>query len=337
MTVKRLYGRLSAALMLCIFLCGCSWAGLKVVGVGQSSIKNGTYTPHELSGITYIGPIGSGIYRYLAVSNTQKTVYGMDVKINQNTGVIESASVVSALKLAEGTDLEGIAALDSGSFLVSDETGSLIRRYALADGSVTGNITMPAVLSSVRPNRSLEALSVSPVDKSVWTSNEEALTVDGNASEVGKTNTVRIMKFNSDFTQAGQWAYVVDQIDSAMFGKELSGVSDMAVGPDGTVLILERELDGSGLRSSIYTIDTKSATDISGFAELSGQTYTPAAKTLLWQKRLGLGDFNNYEGMCYGPKLKDGSYSLLLISDDNSNSLFKQSLYSLKVTGFTKS
>mgnify|MGYP001016937968 CR=1 FL=1 len=335
MTISNVLRRFFVLIIISIFCCGYSQASLKITGVGKSGLTSGSYDPHELSGITYVGSIGSDTYRYLAVSNTQKTIYNLDIKINSDTGAIESAVVVSSLKLAEGTDLEGIALFDSKSVLVSDETGSMIRNYSLTDGSVKSNLTMPSILSSVRANRSLESLAVNSTNKSIWTANEEALTVDGNASAVDKTNTVRLMKFNSDFSPAGQWAYIVDSIESAMLTKELSGVSDMVILPGGEILVLERELDGNGFRSRIYSADISKATDITGYAGLIDQTYTPASKTLLWQKRFGFSDFNNYEGMCLGPKLKDGSYSILMISDDNSSSLFNQSLYSLKVAGAT--
>ena len=56
-------------------------------------------------------------------------------------------------------------------------------------------------------------------------------------------------------------------------------------------------------------------------------------KSLLWQKRFGFADFNNYEGMSLGPVLTDGSRSLLLISDDNTTPLMEQTLYALKIKG----
>jgi len=323
-------------LVLSVVISGCSMAAPKITDVGQAAITSGTFKPHELSGLTYAGLVSDNTYRYLAVSNTQKTVYNMDIKINMTTGAVESATVVSEIKNLEGKDLEGIAMVDSTSMLISDETGPAIRKYSTKDGSLLATMPLPAVLSMQRDNASLESLSINPKDKSIWTANEEALTVDGKGSAIGNGTTIRIFKFASDYSPAGQWAYNVDLIESGFLQHEMSGVSDMVALASGQLLMLERALDGKGFRSRVYLADLKGATDVSSLAGLEGQTYTPAAKALLWEKRFALGEFNNYEGMTLGPTLKDGSVSLLLISDDNTNAFLGQTLYALKATGVTK-
>jgi hypothetical protein len=310
-------------LVLVVVTSGCSMAAPKITNVGQAAITSGTFKPHELSGITYVGLVSDNTYRYLVVSNTQKTVYNMDIKINMTTGAVESATVVSEIKNLEGTDLEGIAIVDSTSMLISDEKGPTIRKYSIKDGSLLSTMPLPSVLSKQRDNASLEALAINPADKSIWTANEEAL-------------TVRIFKFASDYSPTGQWAYNVDPIESAFLQHEMSGVPDMVALTTGQLLILERALDGKGFRSRVYLADLKGATDVSSLPGLEGQTYTPAAKTLLWEKRFALGEFNNYEGMSLGPTLKDGSVSILLISDDNTNAFMGQTLYALKASGVTK-
>ena len=60
------------------------------------------------------------------------------------------------------------------------------------------------------------------------------------------------------------------------------------------------------------------ATDIAGVASLTDGGFTPVTKSLLWQ---GYFAFVNFEGMTLGPQQSDGSYSLLLVSDDGSGLL----------------
>ena len=54
-------------------------------------------------------------------------------------------------------------------------------------------------------------------------------------------------------------------------------------------------------------------------------------KTLLWQSVFLT---NNFEGITLGPKLSDGTYSVLLVSDDGAGeSRQRQDLFSLVLRG----
>jgi hypothetical protein len=93
-----------------------------------------------------------------------------------------------------------------------------------------------------------------------------------------------------------------------------AGVCEMIALPDGRLLVMERSLafSVSGLfLTRIYLVDTNSATDVSGLPGLIGQTYAPAAKTLIYS-----GGHANLEGLCIGPRLGPGRYALLGVVDD---------------------
>ncbi len=87
---------------------------------------------------------------------------------------------------------------------------------------------------------------------------------------------------------------------------------------DGTLLALERELSIKNgkfmpsLRCRIYIVDVSGAEDVSARDSLAGFGGPMAKKTLLWSGDTG---FSNYEGLCEGPRLADGSRTLLLVSD----------------------
>jgi hypothetical protein len=84
--------------------------------------------------------------------------------------------------------------------------------------------------------------------------------------------------------------------------------------PDGRILGLERSLAfhlNGFFQSRIYHIDVSAATDVSGLAGLSGASYMPAAKMLLWS-----GFLQNVEGLALGPELPNGDRVLLGIVDD---------------------
>ncbi|MEG1115228.1 MAG: esterase-like activity of phytase family protein, partial [Janthinobacterium sp.] len=61
-------------------------------------------------------------------------------------------------------------------------------------------------------------------------------------------------------------------------------------------------------------------TDVQAIPALAGASYVPARKRLLLDlEKLGLTRVDNIEGMAWGPRLANGSRSLVLVSDDNFN------------------
>lgn len=301
-------------------------AGPTVVGVGSYALGSGGTGAAELSGLTWAG--GGQFY---AVSDSAARLYPLTVGVDPTTGAVLSAVLSPHLPLGAGSDLEGVA-YDPGAGMVyaSDEVGPAVREYRLTDGAVLGTVTVPAVYANQRSNRGLESLARSAGDGSLWTANEEALSVDGPLSTVGAGTVVRLQRFDSALGAAGQWAYVTDGIagDIPFVSGERSGVSDLAVLPTGEVLVLEREfgLGVSLFRSRIYRADFTGATDTSALPQLDGAAYTPLGKELLWE-----GNFltDNFEGLALGPALAGGWHSLLMISDDGGG--LGQSLYALRV------
>ena len=309
-------------------------AAVILTDVGQWTLPAGPSGATELSGISWAG--GN---QYYAVSDANQTVYPLTITLNTATGAVISATLSAGVVMASGADLEGIACVPGGgSAWIADETGPAIRRHNLATGAELDALTIPAVFANIRANRSFESLSRRAGGAELWTANEEALTVDGPVSTTAAGTVVRLQKFDAAGSAAGQWAYVADAIEANLpqVAQEQSGVADMLVLPNGKVLVLEREVDLVGLalqfRNRIYEADFSGATDTSAIAGLDGAAYTPVAKTLLWEKYFPNDDF---EGLTLGPKLDDGSFSVLLISDDGSVNPFfpDQSLYALKISG----
>jgi len=309
-------------------------AAVILTDVGQSALPAGASGAAELSGISWAG--GD---QYYAVSDANQTVYPLTITLNTATGAVTSATLSAGVVMASGTDLEGIAYVPAdGSAWIADETGPAVRRHHLATGAELDALTVPAVFANIRANRSFESLSRRAGGAELWTANEEALTADGPVSTTAAGTVVRLQKFDAAGSAAGQWAYVADAIEANLpqVAQEQSGVADLLVLPNGKVLILEREVDLVGMalqfRNRIYEVGFAGATDTSAIAGLDGAAYTPVAKTLLWEKYFPNDDF---EGLTLGPKLDDGSFSVLLVSDDGSVNPFfpDQSLYALKISG----
>ena len=84
---------------------------------------------------------------------------------------------------------------------------------------------------------------------------------------------------------------------------------------------LERTFGFTGAGAKIFQVAIGNATDTSNIDSLKGDLtqIRPLKKQLLFDLQ-DLGFYlDNIEGMTFGPRLPDGSQSLILISDDNFN------------------
>lgn len=242
-----------------------------------------------------------------------------------------------------GDDLEGVAYDPiNDSIYTSDETGAVIREHALS-GSLLNIVPVPKNLKAYRNNFSLESLALSEDALALWTCNEEALAHvamginDGALSTTNSGSVVRLTRFlrsnvHAEWAASGQWAYRTDPIRGSPYkGHERSGVADLCALPDGTLLVLERELSMNrfvSFKSRIYRVTIEGVTDVSAIPSLEGASYTHVVKTLLWDENTLLA---NFEGICLGPRLNDESLSVVLISDGDSSAA--KVLYALKLSG----
>jgi hypothetical protein len=92
--------------------------------------------------------------------------------------------------------------------------------------------------------------------------------------------------------------------------------------PDGTLLTLERSVVVATpiFLNRIYETSFAGATDVSVGAlanGLTGQSYTPVGKQLLWSGAADNSAGQNLEGLALGPRLANGSWILLGVVDDN--------------------
>ena len=107
------------------------------------------------------------------------------------------------------------------------------------------------------------------------------------------------------------------------------GVKDIiAIDRGGHFLTLERSNDAAGLSAKLWQIATGSATDTSSIKSfrVSPNVRKISKKLVLDLATLGI-KLDNLAGMTIGPRLADGSQSLILVSDDNfSDNQFTQFL-----------
>lgn len=280
------------------------------------------FTVTELSGITYLG--GD---EYLAVMDGSNRLVWIEIALSDD-GAIESARVTRGLSLSQKQDFEGIAFRPARphSVLLSEEDTPAVHEFDLKDGSLLKTFDVPPVFRRRRTNRGFESLALAPDGAALWTANEEALSVDGDPSSPQKGTTVRLLRYvaqDDTFVPEAQFAYQVEPMHGKVVQHASSGLSELAVLPDGTLLALERSFayreDGVMFLSRLYAVDLSEATDISGQRQpLRGREkdFTPAAKTELWSGAIDEAMGMNLEGITVGPRLPDGRWSLVGVVDD---------------------
>lgn len=293
-----------------------------------------------MSGITYMGSSGNGQHQFAAVQDNGGQLVSFDVEFATN-GSVNSAVANEGLSLSPSFDFEGLAYTSPyrNSVFVSEESTPTVREFDLATGNQLQSLAVPTVFSNTRGNRGFESLTLSYDGKSMWTANEEALTIDGPASSLSASTVVRLQRMDvisNSVMATEQFAYMVAPIHTGTQtnSRTRSGLVDLVALPDGSLLTLERSLaiTGSffgqeiyGYENRIYQVDTSSATDlnVSMFdTGLQGESFTPASKTLLWSGQTGmapLGAGENMEGLTFGPRLANGNWSLLGVVDNGGS------------------
>ena len=314
---------------------------VKVSALTVTEVSHVTSRPsgaEQISGITYAG--GNLFY---AVDDNDKKLYPLTLAINRSDGSLTSSGITigTGITMSGGNDMEGCA-FDScsGYVWISQETSALIREYDPTTGTLYREAPVPAIQKKYRGNYSLEALTISGDGMTMWTANEEALTVDGPLATNSVGSVVRLTRFvrysvYDNWTPNGEWAYETQPIGSVKDEHTRSGVSGLCALPDGTLLVLERRCYNPegffpDFEVSVYQVNFSGATDVSSIASLKGASYTKTTKQKLWSYKHG-NNMPNYEGMCLGPRLDDGSCVLVLISDGGSYA--EEGVFTLKLSG----
>jgi hypothetical protein len=253
---------------------------------------------------------------------------------------------------ASGTvDLEGIAPSPRQSLFISSEGVSqagiapFIDEFDRQTGQWQSRLPIP--------QRFLPGTAGSPPDgKPTGVQNNlgfESLTINANGSADGRLEPFRLFTatesaLQQDLSEADPEQptptpvrflhYLVGEGQTTLLAEHLYRIEPAASGTTrgltelltldqgGHFLSLERSFGLlSGFGAELFQIATGPATDISGISSLKGDTTGITAiykRSLLNLQSLGI-SLDNLEGMTLGPRLPDGTRSLLLVSDDNFN------------------
>ncbi len=264
-------------------------------------------------------------------------------------------------------DPEGLALTPQGSFFVSTEgepsqglppglfefdrvSGDLLRELrvpekfvpvfqAPSDEATQPSSTEPVQIQGVQSNQGFESLSLSATGMApgepvrLFAATEGPLVQDKTATSINAAPRDRLLHY---YLGEGRPLLVAEHLYplEPLPGSVFHGLSEiLALDGEGHFLGLERALTPLGFDAKLFQFTLAGATDISGTESLRGTLVDiePIQKQLLLHlNELGIG-LDNLEGMSWGPRLPDGSRSLLLISDDNFKSFQKTQILLFKV------
>lgn len=285
-----------------------------------STVMAGNY-----SGIAYLR--GN---QYLVVDDKSETdgfhLFTIDID-SLNGNILQVSNLGFKSSGLPNRDGEGIVYIPNlNTVFVSGEGDGKVLEYTL-DAVPTGReVELPAIYKKSAANLGLESLGYSVYNHRLWTCNESTLNGDGERATSGNSveNRLRIQAFDDSLKPVEQYVYKMDSAVATGTAKYYAmGVSEITPLDDGSLLVLEREfyvppmILGGFVNCKLFQAwpTNPIATD----ADITADTVPIMDKKLLieWKTSIGLFRRNiaNYEGMCLGPKLSDGSQVVILVSD----------------------
>ena len=255
----------------------------------------------------------------------------------------------------KGFDHEAIVKASDSTLVITSEGYCRLKEYPVLPTSTNApkisyqqNLWESRWLSSdFYPNYNFESLAFDSVRQYLWTISESTLRKDGQPAtpQNGLANQLRLMRYD--------WGKIKENRNKEEYSEEVSSkkasrymtayayqmnrrstlkqaeidvmlVSELCALPDGQLLVLEREAFipkikiGAFCKCKLYQINPLNSEEFALKEKFSSDT--PFLKKRLlaeWKTGLSLSkrSFANYEGMCLGPKLEDGSQVVILLSD----------------------
>jgi hypothetical protein len=298
---------------------------------GQAIVPTGTTfegtTVGGLSSITYDRRRGV----YYAVSDDQVGARFYTVALAVRDGRLNDGDVrfegVTALLAPDGRpyppsslDPEGLALTKDRELILTSEglPASLIdpfvRRYSLR-GSFLGDLPVPRGFrvtadqsSGVRPNLGFESAGVD--GRYAYVGAENALYQDGPAATVTNGSPARILRYDLRARRIDrQWIYVTDPVAEPPVPAtafSVNGLVELLPLGDGRLIAMERSF-------SVGAPDTGNTIRL---FEVTLRRHSARKTLLLDLGELGI-PLDNIEGLTFGPRLRGGRRSLVLVSDNN--------------------
>lgn len=314
-----------------------------------------------LSGITYNAK--NNLYYAISDDRGQKAAARFyTLKIDLSKGSLQKGGVIpvsvttllnengQTLRPGE-SDTEGIALTNKATVLISSEGDAerlinpFIKEFLLSSGKEITTLPIPnkflpekSSQQGIRNNLAFESLTITPNEKHLFTATENALIQDGVVAKPKIGTPCRILQYNLLTNQPEkEFLYQTEPVTPFLnlTGKFASGLPDLlALDNQGHFLSLERSFTGLGFAIFLFQVSLEGADNIYNIDSLlavDSRNIKPIQKKLLLDLRNLDVQLDNIEGLTLGPKLSDGQQSLILVSDNNFNSLQRTQILAFKI------
>ncbi|OUC12245.1 MAG: hypothetical protein B0A82_23285 [Alkalinema sp. CACIAM 70d] len=262
-------------------------------------------------------------------------------------------------------DTEGISLTPQGTVWISSEgvardeispfvnefdvkTGKLLRKLFFPDYYTPKTIEDPqskqTTHQGIQDNLGFEALTLSagaarmgPTEPyRLFTATESALTQDAEPPTAETRAKARLLHYYVETGRIDLIAEYLYELEPAPSTAIRHGLCELlSLDPAGRFLSLERSLGLGGFQVKLFQMSFAGAKDTSLLPTVQHlpKVVKPVQKqALLDLNELGI-DLDNLEGMTLGPRLPDGSPSLLLVSDNNFSDNQKTQFLLFRVKG----
>lgn len=298
----------------------------------SSSVPAGNY-----SGITHLY---EDVYAVVSDKSDSALYFNFRIRIDSITGELRHMECLGALENVDGSkvdsnllfgptergfDHEAIAKVSDSTLVVSSEGLFRLKEYLVvpsASGKMNDHLwEFRFPKDDFYFNYGYESLSYDSVRHVLWAMPESVLKKDGEPAtpQNGNANQLRLLGFDWS-AHAQEHSIVAEnfyQMDKPSTRKKaqtyVMGVSEICSLPDGQLLVLEREAFvpkmklGAFCQCKLYVVNPC-------------QVNMEKVEVTEWRTTMTLFDhsFANYEGMCLGPRLPDGSQVVILLSDSQN-------------------
>lgn len=315
--------------------------------LGQQIVPTGTQFQGTqfggLSGFAYDSR--RGVFYALSDDQTNVRFYTLRIGVSGGAPAVQILAVTTLRDATGqpfaplGVDPEGLALTKRGTLVITSEGFAArlidpwVREFGL-DGRQLRSLPVPSAFlpvpggtRGVRQNLGFESAGTTPDGRYVFTGTEAALVQDGPPATLTAGSPARLLRYDlKRGTLDRQFVYPTDPIAEPPVPASQFAVSGLVellpLGKDG-LLAMERSFSvgapGTGNKIRLYDVSLRRADDVNGFDSLATLLagLRPARKTLVLDlDALGL-PLDNVEGMAFGPKLRGGDRSLILVSDNN--------------------